>query len=222
MKTVLGEINLIIWDWSGVISDDRWPVYEANMDILARYDKPRISYDEWWNDLSLTLQESLETQGINLVQYEVDKVFRECYDKMFRLGIVSVIYPEVLEALEQLSHQGFKLAVVSAHPIQNLERETKMYGIRDYFDLMLGWATAHKTKSILEVCKCLAILPKNAIYVGDMIMDVRSAKKAGVHSVAIARDNNESYHSKEVLIKENPEILARNLDDLIQKLGVRV
>ena len=95
-----------------------------------------------------------------------------------------------------------------------------MYGIRDYFILMIGWATAHKTKSILEACSRLVVLPGNAIYIGDMIMDVRSAKEAEVHSVAIARDNNESYHKKEVLKKENPEILAKNLDDMLKQLGV--
>ncbi len=222
MKTKLGEIDLIVWDWSGVISDDRQPVYEANMRILERFSKPRISYSNWWSDLKMTLQKFLESQGISLTREEVNDVFKECYDEVFQSDIMPRIYPEVSETLKRLSQEKVKLAAVSAHPIQNLEREAKMYGIRDYFVLMLGWATAHKTKSILEVCNRLAILPKNAIYVGDMIMDIRSAKEARVHSVAIARDNNESYHDREVLKKENPEILVRNLDDLIQKFGVRV
>jgi len=220
VKTVLGEVGLIVWDFSGVLSDDRQPVYEANMRILKRYGKPRISYADWWADLKMTLRSFLKSQGIPLTREEVNKVFKECYDEIFEIGILSTMYPEVQKVLERLSQKGVKLAVVSAHPLSNLERETKMYGIGDCFVLMLGWATAYKAKSILEACDRLSILPKNAIYVGDMIMDIRSAKEAGVHSVAIARDNNESYHSREVLQKEKPEILARNLDDMLKQLGV--
>ncbi len=220
MKTKLGEIKLIIFDWSGVISDDRQPVYEANMKILERYDKPRISYNDWWSDLKMTLRTFLKSQEIPLSREQINEIFKECYDEVFQSGILPTIYLETLRILELLSQKGMRLAAVSAHPLQNLEREARIYKIRNYFIVMLGWATAHKSKSILKVCKDLAISPENAIYVGDMIMDIRSAKEARVHSVGIARDNNESYHSIEILEKENPEILARNLDDMLEKLGV--
>ena len=44
---MLGNIQLGIFDHSGVLSDDRWPVYEANMALLEFYDRFRITFAEW-------------------------------------------------------------------------------------------------------------------------------------------------------------------------------
>ena len=40
-------IQLVIFDWSGPISDDRRPVYEADMAILRKYRKPAAPFEEW-------------------------------------------------------------------------------------------------------------------------------------------------------------------------------
>lgn len=43
----LDNIKLGIFDHSGVLSDDRRPVYEANMVLMDKYGLDRITFDDW-------------------------------------------------------------------------------------------------------------------------------------------------------------------------------
>ena len=43
----LENVKLGIFDHSGVLSDDRNPVYAANMILLERHGKSRVSMDAW-------------------------------------------------------------------------------------------------------------------------------------------------------------------------------
>jgi beta-phosphoglucomutase-like phosphatase (HAD superfamily) len=43
-------IKLYIFDWSGTLSDDRRPVYEANMRVLVAYGKQRMTFQQRRNN----------------------------------------------------------------------------------------------------------------------------------------------------------------------------
>ncbi len=58
------RLRLFVTDWSGVISDDRKPVYETNMQMLERRGKPRMSFGEWLPRTTMTPIEFLAGQGV--------------------------------------------------------------------------------------------------------------------------------------------------------------
>ena len=65
------NIKLIIFDWSGVISDDRKPVYKTDMRVLRRYKKPLLTLEQWLENPSLNAQEFFSSQGICGTQDEL-------------------------------------------------------------------------------------------------------------------------------------------------------
>src|SRR3989344_4207780 len=73
------DIGLLVFDWSGVISDDRMPVYEANMRILEDYGKPTISFEEWLPRTTMTPVEFLKNHGV----FGDDKKMFALYKKYF-------------------------------------------------------------------------------------------------------------------------------------------
>tara|TARA_Y100000310_G_scaffold23743_1_gene22791 strand:- start:800 stop:976 length:177 start_codon:yes stop_codon:yes gene_type:complete len=44
---MIDELDVIGFDWSGVISNDMYPVYLTNMAILLKFDKPTVSIERW-------------------------------------------------------------------------------------------------------------------------------------------------------------------------------
>ena len=180
------NLSTLIFDWSGVISDDRKSVYEANMRLLDHYGKPLMTFEEWLPRTTLSAREFLANHGVTGEPDELFEQYRQELDKVRAKGIHPIIYPDTITSLMRLLKKGKKLIVVSAHPENNLKREAKEYGIERIFKFFVG-NSKDKTKGILEVCKRIEVNPSplNVAYIGDTIYDIIAAKKTRVRAVAV-------------------------------------
>jgi len=208
------NISTFILDWSGVISDDRRPVYEANMRLLEHYGKERLTFEEWLPRTTPSPREILANHGVTVDPEEIFEKYIKTLNQVRKAGIHPVPYPDVHRVLEALKSEGKKLIVVSTHPEEYLQDEAKEYGIEKYFTLIVG-SSKDKAQAILAACKKLQIVPsrKTAVYIGDTIYDIQAAKKAKVYSIGTTN----GYHVKERLEKENPD---KMIDKLIQLLSL--
>ena len=74
----LEDIRLGIFDHSGVISDDRPPVYEANMVLLERFGLSRISFEDWLLASKASAGDWLLSHGVTVPKAEVNAQPEEC------------------------------------------------------------------------------------------------------------------------------------------------
>ena len=206
------NLPILILDWSGVISDDRRPVYESNMRLLESYGKPRMTFEEWLPRTTLSVREFLANNGITGEPEKFFEEYRLIFNKVRTEGIHPVVYADAKENLQKLKKSGKKLIVLSAHPEKNLREEAKEYGVEEYFISFTGNAK-DKAQAIIEICKTMGVVPspEGAVYVGDTIYDIQAAKKAKVYSVGITT----GYHSKERLLDENPHKVIESLSELL-------
>ena len=203
------RIELLIFDWSGVISDDRRPVYEANMKILKQYGKPPMPFEEWLSKTTLSPVEFLRNCGIDETPEKLYSLYKTYYDEVIDSGMLPKIYPDVHDVFLFLKKRRKKLSVLSSHPADNLRKEVELYGLTKFLDLIVG-SCRDKVRGLRSICKELKIKPEFALYIGDTVYDIRSAKKAGIRSAAVCT----GYHSRERLEKENPDFLLGCLSDL--------
>jgi len=202
------RIQLITSDWSGVISDDRKPVYESNMRMLEAHGKNRISFADWLPRTTLTPIESFANQGIIGDPKALFDEYRNVYAQVKREGMLPTVYPDSKEVLKFLSGIGYPVTIISSHPSEHLIEEASEYGVKDHILSFLGNVT-DKTSGLLKICLSMSETPSNAIYLGDTIYDIRAAKKAGVHSVGVAT----GYHVRERLVNENPDFVVDSLTE---------
>jgi len=205
------KVKIVVTDWSGVISDDRKPVYTANMRLLDDYGKPKMSFEEWLPRTRMTPQELLGDCGIN---DDPDKIFRQ-YTKYLeeakKLGIVPILYPNVKETLEYLQDNNKSVVVISSHPEESLRREAMEYGIANLISLIVGNSRG-KVEELREVCRNFNLAPREIVYIGDTIYDMRAAREVGVCSAAVC----DGYHTREKLELENPDIVMGKFGELIR------
>ena len=71
-------------------------------------------------------------------------------------------------------------------------------------------SVSDKTEKLKELVEKFDVRPDQVVYIGDMIWDVRSAKAAGVKSVALRR----GYHGR-MLDKENADVIVEDLTELL-------
>ncbi len=203
------NIGLLVFDWSGVISDDRRPVYKANMRILREYGKPVLSFEEWLQRSRMTAVEFLADNGVHGEDEELFALYKRYYDDAIRSGIVPEVYPDVHDALQHLMETGKKLAVLSSHPADNLRKEAQHYNLMPFLNSICG-SSKEKSSGLIEVCKELGMDPQISLYLGDTVYDIRAAKQAGINSAGVCT----GYHAKERLEEERPDFLLENLSEL--------
>ena len=206
-------IKIFIFDWSGVISDDRYPVYLSNMKMLKKRNIRTLNFKEWLKASKMNAVELLYSQGATGDPNEIYKEYIKELNLIIQSGISPKIYLGARKMLKNLKSKGYFLTLVSHHPKINLEKEIKSYGLEDYFSVVIG-NLKNKPESILEICKKTKISLQKALYVGDTIYDIKAAKMAGVKCAAVTW----GYHDKLRLILEKPDFLFDKFSDLTDLL----
>jgi phosphoglycolate phosphatase len=90
----------------------------------------------------------------------------------------------VAETLEKLKKGGLRLAVCSNKPIAFTRELLDYLGIAGRFDVVIGPEDAPRLKPAPDMLraalKTLGVTPAQALYVGDMVVDIQTARAAGV------------------------------------------
>ncbi len=203
------KIETIIFDWSGVISDDRKPVYEANMSLLKHFGKTTMSFEEWLPKTTMTPIEFLANNGVHGDSEQLFGLFKKYLDASIISGIVPIVYSDAKGTFSHIKSKGLSLAILSSHPSENLAQEAEKYGLKSFLDFVKG-DSKNKVDGLKFVCQKLGKIPEKALYVGDTIYDIQAAKGAGCKSAGIST----GYHTKDRLLKEKPDFLFNSLSDI--------
>jgi len=200
--------TLIQFDWSGTISDDTHPVYLAFNRTAQDLGLPEIQDKKEWLKLTVKSLEAhfSELLNKNLTSREVWDMYASNFQTVSNEGTKPLIYDEVRDVLKHLKKEGKKMIVISAHPTKSLIKEAQDYGIDQYFEDIIG-SVIDKSDSIKDLPKRFGFDISNSIYIGDTIQDIKASKKAEVPIIALSR----GYHSREILLSENPDFIWDNL-----------
>jgi len=207
---MLMQLDLYASDWSGVISDDRKPVYEANMRLFDHFGITRISFEEWRRRSTLSAVKILRNHGVTAGDKEIEELYVKHLDDVMKEGTVPKVYPDAKEVLEFLKNKNKIISVLSSHPEKNLMREVEEYELKIYLDLILGGVGENKAEGLERTFMRFGKKPGDVLYTGDTIYDIKEAKKAGVHSAAVCN----GYHTREMLQSGDPEFLFENLSEM--------
>lgn len=206
--------QLGIFDHSGVLSDDRRPVYEAAMVLHAEYGIKQMSFDEWLVSTKASAGEAMKSHGVDLSKEKIDAFYEKVYKEITTREENPVgpeMYEDASEVLALLKEEGLKLAVVSSHPKQSLVEELSDYEIVQFFDLISG-DPSPKAKRLVDVCYDLGIPESQAFFVEDTIYGLRAGAIAGVDCFGVTT----GYHSRERLEAEGTAVAV--VDSLIELL----
>ncbi len=123
---------------------------------------------------------------------------------------------DVLVALKQ---EGRTLGIVTAKRHETVALAFEHVPIEHLFDVIVGSddTVRHKPAPdpILVALERLAADADDAVYVGDSPFDVRAAKAAGVHAIAVTWGG---IHSHERLAAEEPDAIVHSTEELLAVL----
>ncbi len=202
-------IELLIFDWSGTISDDRKPVHYANNKMLTDYGKHAISFEEWLSNTAGNAVQFMAKFGIEEDGKTLQELYVKYYNEAIAEGICPTVYSDADDVLRFFKGRNKSLAVLSSHMENNLRGEAEKYKLTDLFELLKGDVFG-KPAGIVEIYRHFKKNPSDTAYIGDTTHDIEAAKKAGVVSIGVCT----GYHTKKKLSTAKPDILVNYLTKL--------
>jgi 2-phosphoglycolate phosphatase len=109
--------------------------------------------------------------------------YREHHARTMEAG--TRLFPEVLPTLIELTRRGYKLAVCSNKAVGFTRQLVKMLHVDGMFAEVLGPEDVDNRPKpdpamLLEGCRRLGVSPTDAVYIGDMTVDVLAGNAAGI------------------------------------------
>ena len=190
MGSVMQKLSAVIFDFDYTLGDSSEGVVHCVNEALGKLDLPEADPEEIKKTIGFTLEETFiklngEDQRV-LAKDFVSEFVKEA-DRVM-LGMTRV-YSTTHETIEALRTIGYSLGVVSTKYGYRIRDILRRESILNSFDVIVGGDSVLNQKpdpeGLLSAVESLQIKPENAIYVGDSIVDARTAESAGVPFVAV-------------------------------------
>ena len=182
--------DLLIFDWDGTLSDSVFRIAEC-MQLAAReHQLPVPSHQQAANIVGLGLSEAINRLFSSTDPLLIDAVSRT-YSRHYRAKNKGPchFFPHVLEVLQQLKQQGYKLAVATGKSEAGLLRELTASGLDDFFHATrCADQTASKPNPLMlsQLLDLTQLHPCQAIMIGDTEYDMEMAVNADMPRLAVS------------------------------------
>lgn len=190
------DIDLLVLDWSGVVSNDRSAVLNTVNAILKRFGKPCVSLNEFCSFLTSTPDEFYKSRGIH---EDVSGLFLE----LFKQQKKPMPVPRAVEAVKAL-RKIVPIAVFSAHPEEEVGGDIERYQLEGVFNFVYAGMNKAEPKGLHRLLEKAGTKRERALYAGDTVCDISLAARTGISSVAVVNPNY-AYNSYEQIMLHKPQ-----------------
>jgi pyrophosphatase PpaX len=119
------------------------------------------------------------------------------------------------DVLVRLKDEGRRLGIVSAKRRETIELAFRTVPLGHLFDVVVGGDETERHKPdpepLLHAAERLGVDTRDCAYVGDSPFDVRAAKTAGMHAVAVTWGG---IHTRDRLEGEEPDAIVDSAEEL--------
>jgi pyrophosphatase PpaX len=123
------------------------------------------------------------------------------------------------DVLVRLHERGHRLGVVTAKRRSTVELAFTRVPIAHLFETVVGGDETQKHKPdpepLLLAAERMNAHPDETAYVGDSPFDIRAAKAAGMHAIAVTWGR---IHDRERLEREEPDAIVDTAEELLEHL----
>lgn len=218
--------KVIIFDLDGTLIDSAPDLALAINHMLVTvghtsFDKETIH--EWvGNGASLLVKRALsgsttidENIDSNFVEKALD-VFLKFYAK--NLCVETVAYPNVLQTLQSLKSNGYRLAIVTNKPFDFVEPILKGLGLFELFEYFIGGDSLSEKKPnpmpLLHVCEKLNVRVEECVMVGDSKNDILAGNACNMQTIGVTY----GYNYGEKIEVYNPSVVFDNFEEILNTL----
>lgn len=210
--------SYILFDLDGTISDPKEGITRCVQYALSSFGIEEQDPDKLEPFIGPPLRESfMQFYGFSAEQAEMaTNKYRERFSVTGKYE--NALYPGMAELLRDLQAAGAHLAIASSKPTVFVEDILRYFGIRQYFDIVVGseldGTRDRKEDVVAEVLRQFAqrgaAEPSSVVMIGDRRFDIEGAKAAGTHNIGVSY----GYSAPGELEEAGAEIIVRDVEGL--------
>ncbi|MFH1359790.1 MAG: HAD family hydrolase [Candidatus Omnitrophota bacterium] len=186
------RIRLIIFDLDGTLVNAYPAIEESFRYVMKKIGQSSpnsltIRRAVGWGDRHL-LRPFVGEKGLSLALklYRAHHVWSLIRKTRFLIG--------AKELIKKLRKRGYRLSVASNRPTRFSHIILRTLNIRDDFDYILCGDKMKRAKPhpdiLLKILKKCKVTPTQALYVGDMSVDILAGKRAHIKTIGVATGSN--------------------------------
>jgi 2-phosphoglycolate phosphatase len=217
MKTP--KVRLVIFDLDGTLVDAYKAVAESINYMLQQIGCPPADEEKIKRSVGWGMRPLIVTFAGEEKADEAVSIYRQHHARALKSG--TAFLPGAQELLYRLKKKRYKLAIASNRPARFTHIILKHLKVAALFDHVLCGDEISDPKPspvmLQQILRKFALSPEEALYVGDMTIDVQTGHAAGVRTVTVitgSSDREEIARLKPLKIMEHisevEEILAQD------------
>ena len=182
-------IKGILFDLDGTLLNTLNDLKSAVNFALLQYNLPEIDVNQTRNYIGNGIKKLME-RAINNDSINIDEAlnyFKSYYEK--HIDDTTIPYDGIINMLDNLTNQGYKVAIVSNKYQNGVTKLSKKY-FSKFTDIYVGNQEGIKTKPDVEMVNLalnkLGLTTKECIFVGDSNVDALTAKNAKMPFVYVS------------------------------------
>jgi phosphoglycolate phosphatase len=209
MLTEAMPIRAALFDFDGTLADSYRAITASVNHVRAHYKLAPLTPDQVRPHVGRGLPHLLKHCMPGADPELAQRLYREHHPSVLESG--TVLLPGALNTLRALHERGLKVAICSNKPAPFTRTLVRTTGLSQFVDEVIGPEDVARPKPapdmILEALKRLRLSTDEAVYVGDMTVDIQTARAAEVHVWIVATGSD----TREALEAAKPDRLLDNL-----------
>jgi 2-phosphoglycolate phosphatase len=202
----------VLFDFDGTLADS-YPAITASVNhVRAAHGLPPLEESEVRRFVGRGPAYLLEHTGPGSDVDADIRLYRAHHPSVLRSG--TRLLPGAAEALAALKRSGRRTGVCSNKPVDFTSELLRYLVIAEHVDIVLGPEdVAHPKPApdmLLTALHRLGVSPVDALYIGDMTVDIATARAAGVSVWVVPTGSDE----RAALLQAHPDRLLLDLNDL--------
>jgi len=197
---------LVLFDFDGVLVDSL-SVYEKTVtECLQKIGSQIVQNREDFLALfNNNFYEALAENGIDLEEFS-----RISTPILQAVAVADIIpFDSVCKCVEQIK---IPIAIISSNSAQAIKAVFEYWNMKPFFREIFGSEFRYSKKEKIDYAmKMFGVMPKDTIYVGDTVGDIKEARQAGVMVAAVSW----GWHNRKHLEEAMPDYLVDTPEELL-------
>ena len=214
------EVKAVIFDFDYTLADSSKGVYESVLYALNKMGYSCPEYEKVCKTIGLHLSQTFAVLTGN--ENDEDAVefrsyFKERADQV--MAEKTIVFNEVRPAFEYFALNGIKCAIVSTKFRYRIKDILDRDELTNFVDVIIGGEDVKKPKpdpeGLQEAISCLGLKKEDCLFIGDSLVDAKTAKNAQVGFIAVLTGTTERTEFEEY----NPLYVIEKLDEMKRIFG---